>query len=224
MTARHKLGSARPGRPLKVRHVLFVLAPVFLLLQVTQAGGAVPGPGWSKDWSTAVDLPVNGSTAGFMTLPLSMAVGGSQKATASATFRTNWVDVRARTDGPNIAQQGLSTEPAQFKLQIMHGPAPADHRGNCHIRGTTGHVLAFGPSIDVADGAWHTITCIKYPDSATGTKVVVIVDGVPGQARWSKQPIGRVDPKGLVRLGGRSAKASTDSLDGSIRSLSFRIG
>ena len=76
----------------------------------------------------------------------------------------------------------------------------------------------------MADGRWHTVTCIKYADTAKGTKVVVIVDGVAGAAKWSKTPIGDVLPTGLVRLGGRSAKASTDSLDGWISKVTFKTG
>jgi hypothetical protein len=179
---------------------------------------------WARTWSPALSLLVSNSRAGFLALPLSMATSGSQKATATATFRTNWVDSRALLDGPNIAQQGLSTQPAQFKLQIMHGSTPASHRGNCHIQGTTGHILAYGPNIDVADGWWHTITCIKYADTARGTMVVVIVDGVAGHAKWSHTPIGNIRPAGLVRLGGRSARAATDSLDGWIKRVSFKLG
>jgi len=182
---------------------------------------------WRKGWSPALALLSNytkgqRSQAGFLALPLSMAVAGSQEAIGTATFRTRWVDVKALHDGPNIAQQGLSIQPNQFKLQIAHGSTPASHRGDCHVAGHTGHILAYGPSIDVADGNWHTITCIKYPDSARGTKVVVIVDGVAGRAYWSRTPIGNVTPLGEVRLGGRSTLASTDSLDGWISKLAFR--
>jgi hypothetical protein len=189
------------------------------------AAAAVAPRSWSKSWSPALALLVKSATqVGFTSLSLSMHAGANQKAVATARFRTNWVDVRALKDGPNVVQQGLSTQPAQYKLQIMHGPNPADHRANCHISGTTGHILAFGPRIDVADGRWHTITCIKFADTARGTKVVVYVDGVAGPAKWSKTPIGNVLPTGLVRLGGRSSKLSTDSLDGWISKVTFKTG
>jgi hypothetical protein len=199
--------------------LILAAAPLLVLTPLTSSAS----PGWSMSWSPPLALLVHGTTAGYVALPFSMATGGAQKATATATFKTNWIDVKALTDGPNIMQQGLSIEPAQLKLQIMHGPLPADHRGNCHIQGTGGHVLAFGPRIDVADGQWHTITCIKYPDTAQGTEVVVIVDGVPGTPKWSRTPIGTIAPAGSVRLGGRSSKASTDSLDGWISSVGFAL-
>jgi len=181
---------------------------------------------WSKTFSPALALLSNytkarTSSAGFLALPLSYHTLAGQEATATARFRTRWVDVKAVLDGPNIAQQGLSIQPSQFKLQIMHGATPASHRGNCHIQGTTGHELAFGPDIDVADGNWHTITCIKFPDTAHGTEVLVIVDGVAGKPGWSSTPIGNIEPTGMLRLGGRSTLASSDSLDGWISSLQF---
>jgi hypothetical protein len=190
--------------------------------KVTKSVATLPGR-WRKSWSPALDLTVIGAQANFVALRKSMASLASQKVVSTATFRTNWVDVRALTDGPNIAQQGLSVRPPQFKLQIAHGPNPTDHRGNCHIDGATGHVLAYGPRIDVADGQWHTITCIKFPDTARGTEVIVIVDGVAGTPKWSHTPIGDVIPNGAVRLGGRSSKASTDSLDGWISRLSYTV-
>jgi hypothetical protein len=181
---------------------------------------------WSRSFNPALALLSNytkarTTQAGFLALPYSYHTLGSQEAVATATFRTRWVDVKALLDGPNISQQGLSIEPSQFKLQIMHGATAASHRGNCHIQGTTGHVLAFGPNIDVADGKWHTITCTKYPDSRHGTEVVVVVDGLAGKPYWSSTPIGNIEPTGLVRLGGRSTLASSDSLDGWIQSLEF---
>jgi hypothetical protein len=181
---------------------------------------------WSRSWSPSLALlsdysKSQPSSAGFKALPLSYHTRSWQLGEATATFKTRWVDVKALVDGPNISQQGLSIQPEQYKLQIMHGATPASHRANCHISGTTGHVLAFGPSIDVADGRWHTVSCIKYPDTAKGTKVVVIVDGIAGKAAWSRTPIGDVLPTGEIRLGGRSAKASSDSLDGWIRSVGF---
>lgn len=251
MNRRHARARATSPAPRRRRLVVVVLAPLLVLVPMsawasghmkqpatsTRAAATTTGAhaaattaatsvtaktSWSRSWSPPLALLLVGTTkVGFQTLPYSMHAGAGQKAIATARFRTAWVDVRALKDGPNIVQQGLSIQPAQFKLQIMHGSTPASHRANCHIAGTTGHVLAFGPRIDVADGRWHTVTCIKYADTARGTKVVVIVDGVAGAPKWSRTPIGAVLPTGAIRLGGRSARASSDSLDGWISSASF---
>ncbi len=239
--ARHSRDPVRrASRSRRGRLLVVVLAPLLVLVplaawavgsatisspghHVQKAAGTAAGSAWSRSFSPSLALLVHGKVAGFVSLPLSMSAAGSQKATATAAFRTSWVDVKALKDGPNIAQQGLSIHPPQFKLQIAHGPRPSDHRGNCHIEGATGHVLAAGPNIDVADGRWHTITCIKFPDTAKGTEVVVIVDGVAGTPKWSRTPIGNIRPVGGVRLGGRSSVASTDSLDGWIKRVSFTL-
>ena len=211
------------GRPAQPQKAVVATAKVTKpAAKVTKSVATLPAR-WRKSWSPALDLTINGAQANFVALSKSMASLATQTVVSTATFRTNWVDVRALMDGPNIAQQGLSVKPPQFKLQIAHGPNPTDHRGDCHIEGATGHTLAYGPRIDVADGNWHTITCIKYPDTATGTQVVVIVDGVYGTPRWSHTPIGDVQPLGAVRLGGRSAQAASDSLDGWISKLSFAV-
>lgn len=204
--------SARPSRSRRWRLLIILAAPVT----------------WSKSWSPPLALLsdyVAGqpSTAGYLELPTSLHTLAAQTATASATFKTRWVDYKALTDGPNIMQQGLSVEPMQFKLQIMHGSTPASHRGNCRIRGTTGSIIAFGPSIDVADGNWHTITCTKYADTSAGTSVLATVDGIAGKPKVSHQPLGEILPTGQVRLGGRSTTAGSDSLDGWISYVGFTL-
>jgi hypothetical protein len=248
--------AARPWQSARVRLLIVVLAPAFVLVPFVANAGSIthnksplstashtsptvhnslPSKAtvtttkrlmWARTFSPPLSLLSNyrsccKSSAQFLALPTSYHAKGSQIAVATVTFRTNWVDVKALVDGPNISQQGLSVQPQQFKLQIMHGATPASHRANCHVAGATGHVLAFGPSIDVADGRWHTVTCTKYADTAHGTKVVVTVDGIAGPARWSARPIGAVKPTGEVRLGGRSSLASSDSLDGWIQSLGY---
>jgi hypothetical protein len=183
---------------------------------------------WSRTWNPPLSLLSNyrkccPSQAGFLALPYTYDTLGSQEAIATATFRTNWVDVKALKDGPNIAQQGIFANPAEFKLQIFHSLNPIDHRGTCHIKGATGSVLAFGPKIDIADGKWHTIVCVKNADTSTHTTVTVIVDGVAGKPSVSRTRIGIIIPTGPVDLGGRSSLASSDSLDGYISSLSFSL-
>src|SRR5690242_3895815 len=57
----------------------------------SDAAVTVAGTGWSRSFSPALSLLVNGSTAQFKSLALSFHVGAHQKATASARFRTDWV-------------------------------------------------------------------------------------------------------------------------------------
>jgi hypothetical protein len=196
---------------------------------VASAAAGASHVGWSKSWTPPLALlsnyrPCCRSKAGFKTLSESFRALGSQTMKVTVTVRTRWVDTKARLDSPNIVQEGLYESADQVKLQIRQGSAPSSHRAECRVKGVTGSVMATGPAIDVANGQWHTITCVKSPDGHHRTKVVVIVDGVAGRAYYSHTPIGKVAPPGKVDLGGRSAVASSDSLDGWIRHLTLALG
>lgn len=216
---------------------LVVLLVLLVLLTVTTGTASAASPSrpsdpvlvWANSWTPPLPLLSDyrkccPSSAGFLALPDRLDVLASQRASATTTFMTRWVDWRAEIDSPNIAQQGLYNDVGQFKLQIGHGPGPAEHRGQCRVKGRTAAVLAVGPAIDVADGGWHTITCIKSADTATRTTVTVVVDGVAGSPKVSTKPVGDVHPPGALDLGGRSAVASSDSLDGWISSIEFWLG
>lgn len=212
--------------------MIIVLAPLLVLVPLsawaagTGATGAAAftGTSWSSSWSPPLSLLVQGSNEQYKSLSTSFDAGAQQKATLTVRFRTDWVDTRARTDSPNVVQQGLYAEASQVKVQIQRGSTPASHRAQCRIAGTTGSVLATGPAIDVADGAWHTVECVKSPDGPGRTQVVVVVDGQVGAAAYSTTAIGNVQPGGAVRLGGRSSTASSDALDGWMSRLAWRLG
>ena len=114
-TPRHATTTRRAGRK---RLLIVLVAPLVALVGMT----ANAATGWGYAWSPPLDLTVHDGTANYVSLPQSMASLAGQKVVSTARFRTNWVDVRALKDGPNIAQQGLSVKPPQFKLQIAHGP------------------------------------------------------------------------------------------------------
>ena len=226
MPARHSR-RALPAVRLRPRLLVVALAPLVVLapLAAQAAGGATT---WSRGWNPPLALLSSyssraASTAGFTAIPHSIVASGGQKLTVAVQVKTRWVDTKARVDSPNILQEGMYGSPAQVKLQIAHGATAASHRAQCRVAGAGGSVLATGPAIDVANGAWHTVMCTKSRDGNGRTKVVVAVDGVAGPATYSPSAIGRIAPPGTLDLGGRSAVASTDSLDGWIRSVRVTI-
>jgi hypothetical protein len=157
------------------------------------------------------------------TLPFSLNVNGSQASTLTVTMRTRWVDWKARHDSPNIVQQGRWVAPPLIKMEIGQGARPAAHRAVCMFVAANGRRLtAVGPAIDVADGAWHTITCQKSHDAATATAARVDVDGVMGTTVLIRNgPLGNLISSSPVTLGGRTAVASTDSLDGYVSRITY---
>jgi hypothetical protein len=184
---------------------------------------------YSHTWSPPLNLrsnyrPCCPSTAGFTTLPFTMNVKGSQGFKLAVRMRTNWVDTKAVGGTPNIIQQGLVTHPIEIKISIHSGPLAKDHHAQCRIEGSHGVIVnAQGPkSIDVADGNWHTIVCVKFADTASGTNVRVFVDGVAGPL-FHSAPIGNIISSDAVDLGGQGPKATTDSIDGRYESVRYTV-
>ena len=216
------------------KRVLLLLVALVMVAAAAAFGAFAPAGAstvrYSHTWSPPLNLPSNyqpccPSTAGFTTLPFSMNVYASQKATLTVRMRTNWVDTKAVAGTPNIIQQGRITDPIEIKISIHSGPHAWDHHAQCRIEGSHGVIVNVqGPkSIDIANGKWHTIVCIKAADGPTTGAALVLVDGVPGLVFHTK-PIGNVISKAPVDLGGQGPKATTDSIDGQYTSVSYVIG
>jgi hypothetical protein len=250
----HSVRPVRPARRGRSRLLVVLAAPLAVLLSLTAGAAtrtpapvhatrghavvhsqlrAATGPvlRYSHTWSPPYNehsnyQPCCPSTAVFTTLPFSMNVYGNQEAVLSVRMKTNWVDSKARHATPNIIQQGRYIQPTETKISIHSGPAPKDHHAECRIAGAGGGVInAQGPkSIDIADGNWHTIVCVKYPDSTSGSSVQVFVDGVAGPVYHSSRLIGNMINTGTVDLGGQGPVANKDSIDGEYISVSYSVG
>jgi hypothetical protein len=217
-----------------VKRVLLSLVALTVVAAAAAFGAFGPAGAstvrYSHTWSPPLNLPSNfrpccKSPAAFTTLPFTMNVKGSQESILTVRMRTNWVDSKARTYTPNIIQQGRFVKPIEIKISIHSGPFPGDHRAQCRVAGAGGGVLnAQGPrGLDIADGKWHTITCIKYPDGSTGTNVQVVVDGVAGPMFHTSTRIGNVISSDPVDLGGQGPIANKDSIDGQYSSVSYTV-
>jgi hypothetical protein len=169
---------------------------------------------------TVIDLRIVGSYAPIVTLPVgAISATASQTGTLSISMRTNWVHTRATKDSANIVQAGLYNDANQWKLQIKKTWSHT-HPAQCRVKGSAGAVMADGPAIDVADGAWHRIVCVKSADQGSTTTVQVFVDGVGGKV-YQVSRIGDVKPARVPTIGGRSTQPSSDSLDGWVDAFSM---
>jgi hypothetical protein len=112
----------------------------------------------------------------------------------------------------------------EIKISIHSGPLAKDRHAQCRIEGSNRVIVnAQGPkTIDVADGNWHTITCVKSADGPGGTSVQVIVDGIAGPV-FHAAAIGNVISNDPVDLGGQGPKATKDSIDGQYSSVSYTV-
>jgi hypothetical protein len=73
-------------------------------------------------------------------------------------------------DSPNVFQHGLYNDPSQLKMQIAKD---GTGRAGCRFKGSSGALLLTGPSVNVTDGGWHSVTCWR-----TGRTLGVTVDGM----------------------------------------------
>jgi len=213
----------------RVAMSLMALCLVAATVAWTGAGTAMSSTvRYSHTWSPPLNLassyrPCCSSKAGFTTLPFTMTVSGSQGFNLGVRMRTNWVDTKAVGDTPNIIQQGRFTKPTEIKISIHSGVNPGAHHAQCRITANGVTVNVAGPkNIDVADGRWHYIVCIKFPDTASGTNLRVTVDGVLGPIVHSSERLGSiVFTNDAVDLGGQGPIANKDSIDGSYEYVVF---
>ena len=225
-TARHRRIPLHRGR---LRLLWILGAPLLALITLTASASTLTVR-YSHTWSPPLNEPSNyrpccPSKAAFTTLPFTMNVHGSQKAVLTVRMKTSWVDYKALSYTPNIIQQGRFVASVELKISIHSGPLPGDHHAQCRIAGLGGGVIdAQGPkSIDIADGRWHTVTCIKYRDGVGGSSVQVLVDAVAGPLFTSSTPVGNVTGTGGVDLGGQGPVANKDSIDGEYASVSYTV-
>src|SRR5262249_20380478 len=111
------------------------------------------------------------------------------------------------------------------KISIHSGVKPGAHHAQCLVQANGVTINAAGPKgIDVADGKWHYIVCVKFADTAGGTNVRVFVDGVAGAVFHTSKRIGNIAfSNDAVDLGGQSAKANKDSIDGQYAYVVFTV-
>ncbi|WP_203818258.1 LamG-like jellyroll fold domain-containing protein [Paractinoplanes ferrugineus] len=117
-------------------------------------------------------------------------------------------------DGANVFQKGYSVGGgSQFKLQV-------DHRlghPSCVVVGRLGGIFRAEPSLNVADGRWHVLACVRSADRLT-----LRVDGE--EKAWVRLPprlmIANAEP---LRVGGKGPARGNDQFAGLIDNVFLRI-
>jgi hypothetical protein len=117
-------------------------------------------------------------------------------------------------DGANVVQKGYSVGGvSQFKLQV-------DHRlghPSCVITGNKARIYRAEPWVDVADGTWHDLACVRTPD-----RLSMVVDGA--ERAWVKLPadlsIANAEP---LRVGGKGPAKGNDQFAGEIDNVFLTI-
>ena len=117
------------------------------------------------------------------------------------------------SDGANVLQKGYSVgRVSQFKLQVDHRQG----RPSCVIA-SRARIHRVEAMVDVADGAWHSLTC-----SRTRTGLFIIVDGAQRAAVRvpSTLSIANAEP---LRVGGKGTNKGNDQYAGQIDNVFLTI-
>jgi hypothetical protein len=117
------------------------------------------------------------------------------------------------SDGANVVQKGYSVgRVSQFKLQVDHKQG----RPSCVIASRT-RIHRVEATINVANGAWHNVTC-----SRTRSGLSIIVDGVQRAAVSvpSNLSIANAEP---LRVGGKGTNNGNDQYAGQIDNVFLTI-
>lgn len=136
---------------------------------------------------------------------------GTRPMRYGASIRMTHADL---ADGANVLQKGYSVGGvSQFKLQVDH----KEGHPSCVIAARARIHRAESP-LDVADGAWHDVTCVR-----SANRLAIIVDGteraaVPLPASLS---IANAEP---LRVGGKGANRGNDQFAGRIDNVFVAIG
>ena len=115
-------------------------------------------------------------------------------------------------DGANVLQKGYSVgRGTQFKLQVDH----LQGHPSCVIAGNRIHRAE--PRINIADGAWHDVTCVR-----SRTRLSVIVDGVV-RASAPLPPTLSIANAEPLRIGGKGTNNGNDQYAGQIDNVFLTI-
>ena len=137
---------------------------------------------------------------------------GTRPLRYGASVRMTHADL---ADGANVLQKGYSVGGmGQFKLQV-------DHRlghPSCVVAGGGSGIYRAEPWIDVADGKWHDLACVRRR-----TSLSMLVDGVSRASVGVPADLSIANPSPL-RVGGKGPGDGNDQFAGEIDNVFLTIG
>jgi Concanavalin A-like lectin/glucanases superfamily len=158
---------------------------------------------------------VQGTSYGFPGVPAIVSVPSSASLNPGAASFSVTVHILTtaitRDDSADVIRKGLSTNSATlWKMELRPSSTRKTERVRCYFHGTSGVVSLYGPK-NVADGAWHTITCAK-----SGSAVSVTQDGV---TRTKGGTVGSISNSAILSIGAKSR--TDDAYQGLVDEASF---
>jgi hypothetical protein len=118
-------------------------------------------------------------------------------------------------DSYDVVRKGLSTTSGgDYKMEIKGTSDPTVGRLHCLFKGSGGRVNRVAP-VDVVDGRWHTLECVKTSDS--------VVARVDGRSYTKAGSAGSISSSTNVLVGAKKVKPFDDVFDGSMDFVSIDI-
>jgi hypothetical protein len=118
-------------------------------------------------------------------------------------------------DSYDVVRKGFfDTTGGYYKMEIRRTADPTVGKLHCLFRGTGASVNKVA-NLDIVDGNWHTLRCVK-----TATSVVARVDG---RSFTKAGSAGSIANESIVMVGAKNAKPFDDVFDGSMDSVSIDI-
>ena len=115
-------------------------------------------------------------------------------------------------DTPNIAQKGLYSDSAQWKMQLNPKPGVIE----CRFKGSAGAQLLSSAVTRVDDGVWHTASCWR-----SGNQLGVTVDDVTTQITAN---VGDISNQKPIQVGAKSMTSTSDQFPGIVDYFSLAVG
>lgn len=168
---------------------------------------------WSRVSGAAGTGAVRFQSQSYATVSGQGPASGTQEIAVTAVIRS--LVQRPTGDHPNVLQHGRFSDRSQVKMQITKD---GTGRASCRFAGARNAVVVTGPSIDVSDGRWHTVTCWRR-----GSTIGVTVDGTP---RTRTRDVGSIDPDRPLTIGDRGIKPgdASDQFSGDVDVVVWAIG
>lgn len=138
----------------------------------------------------------NGTTS-KVTVPTSPSLNpGTARVTITAKVRFTVVPSRAVGDY-DLVRKGLSaTAGGEYKMEVLPNSSYTAGSAYCQFKDAAKKSANIRDDRDLADGAWHTIKCVK-----TATSIMVIVDGV---TRTRAVALGSISNSSPVTVGAKT--------------------
>lgn len=139
---------------------------------------------------------------------------GTATVTVTAKVRFTVIPSRIVVDY-DLVRKGLSfTKGGEFKMEIYPSASYATGPAYCLFKDAAGKVASIRDTRNLADGKWHTISCVK-----TSTSVKVIVDGV---TRSTSASLGSISNTAPVTVGAKTGGG--DQYRGDLDEVSIKLG